>query len=350
MGYKFNPFTGTLDESSAAGAGISNVVEDLTPQLGGDLDTNGKSINAIAQTNAIENQSKLLQTEDIIADFVVTGLLPATSANLTSDISAGHAYVTGTRVNKAVTSKTYTASKDTYVDVNSAGTYTFVEVALGAAAPAVTADSIRLAKVVTGVDNITGVTDLRAIGATATLDKVVATDASGLLLQDDGGNGITIADGGDVTLSHQLSIAGASRVSGYMSAVQTIVTVTTTKLMMNTLLYDNLNEFDAVTNYRFTAQKAGYYGVTAGVLSDNVAWAAGKYWIVYAVKNGTVYHQGLRNIAWAAVTTYFHSILARQIYLAANDYLEFFVRHSRGSDTNTNTDTETTYFQIHRLS
>lgn len=119
---------------------------------------------------------------------------------------------------------------------------------------------------------------------------------------------------------------------------------------MNTLLYDNLNEFDAVTNYRFTAQKAGYYGVTAGVLSDNVAWAAGKYWIVYAVKNGTVYHQGLRNIAWAAVTTYFHSILARQIYLAANDYLEFFVRHSRGSDTNTNTDTETTYFQIHRLS
>jgi len=115
----------------------------------------------ILQTNAIENESKLLQTEDIFSAFVVTGLLPATSANLISDISAGHAYVTGTRVNKAVTSKTYTASKDTYVDINSAGTYTFVEVALAAAAPAVTADSIRLAKVVTDATAITGVTDLR---------------------------------------------------------------------------------------------------------------------------------------------------------------------------------------------
>uniref|UniRef100_A0A6M3K7W2 Putative tail collar domain protein n=1 Tax=viral metagenome TaxID=1070528 RepID=A0A6M3K7W2_9ZZZZ len=119
------------------------------------------TISRINQTNAIENTSKLLQTEDIISDFVVTGLLPATSANLISDISAGHAYVTGVRVNKAVTSKTYTASVDTYVDVNSAGTYTFPEVALGAAAPAITADSIRLAKVVTAATAITSVTDLR---------------------------------------------------------------------------------------------------------------------------------------------------------------------------------------------
>ena len=118
----------------------------------------------IKQTNAIENESKLLQTEDIFSDFVVTGLLPATSATtLISDISAGHAYATGVRVNKTATSNTYTASVDTYVDISSAGVYTFPEVALGAAAPAVTADSIRLAKVVTDADNITGVTDLREL-------------------------------------------------------------------------------------------------------------------------------------------------------------------------------------------
>lgn len=127
----------------------------------------------IIQTNAIENTSKLLQTEDIFSDYVVTGLLPATSANLISDISAGHAYVTGVRVNKTATSKTYTASVDTYVDVNSAGTYTFPEVALGATAPAVTADSIRLAKVVTDADNITGVTDLRKLTLTLPAPTVI---------------------------------------------------------------------------------------------------------------------------------------------------------------------------------
>ena len=129
----------------------------------------------IIQTNAIENTSKLLQTEDIFSDYVVTGLLPATSANLISDISAGHAYVTGVRVNKSATSKTYTASVDTYVDVNSVGTYTFPEVALGAAAPAITADSIRLAKVVTGATAITGVTDLRKLTLTLPAPTVVLT-------------------------------------------------------------------------------------------------------------------------------------------------------------------------------
>ena len=109
---------------------------------------------------SIKDQSKLLQAEDIFDDFVVSGLLPATSSDLTSDISAGVAYVSGVRVVKATTSHTYTASTDTYLDLDSTGTYTFVEVANGAAEPAVTADSIRLAKVVTDATAITSVTDM----------------------------------------------------------------------------------------------------------------------------------------------------------------------------------------------
>ena len=63
-----------------------------------------------------------------LLDYVVTGLLPATSANPTSDISAGQAYVIGKRVYNTATAKTYTASKDTYVDVDYNGNYTFSEV------------------------------------------------------------------------------------------------------------------------------------------------------------------------------------------------------------------------------
>jgi hypothetical protein len=43
-----------------------------------------------------------------------------------------------------------------------------------------------------------------------TTDKIVARDSAGLLLQDDGGNGITIANGGNVSTSNNLTVAGAS--------------------------------------------------------------------------------------------------------------------------------------------
>lgn len=92
--------------------------------------------------------------------YVATGLLPATDATLTSDISTGTAYVNGYRVNKAATAHTYTASKDTYVDISQTGLFTFSEVALGAAVPAVAANSARLAKVVTSAVAVTTVTDM----------------------------------------------------------------------------------------------------------------------------------------------------------------------------------------------
>ena len=157
---------------------MTDLIDDATPQLGGDLDTNGKHINAINQLNSIDNQSKLLQTEDIFADFIVTGLLPATSSTLTSDISAGKAYISGIRVVKASVSHTYTASKDTYVDISSTGTYTFTEVANGDPAPAVAADSIRLAKVVTDASTVSSVTDLRNTtrSINATGDLTINTD------------------------------------------------------------------------------------------------------------------------------------------------------------------------------
>jgi hypothetical protein len=94
---------------------------------------------------------------------VISGLLPAVSeTTLISDISAGSALIGGVVVEKsAATSHTYTASKDTYVDITKAGVFTFTEASNGGAVPAVAQGSLRLAKVVTDADNITGVTDLR---------------------------------------------------------------------------------------------------------------------------------------------------------------------------------------------
>uniref|UniRef100_A0A6H1ZN01 C1q domain-containing protein n=1 Tax=viral metagenome TaxID=1070528 RepID=A0A6H1ZN01_9ZZZZ len=260
-------------------AGSDNVILDISQATGSTF-----KIDALTQTNASENKSKLLQTEDIFSDFVVTGLLPATSVNLISNISAGHAYVTGTRVNKAATSKTYTASKDTYVDVNSAGTYTLVEVALGAAAPAVTADSIRLAKVVTDADNITGVTDLRELKisvapAFATPDlgtpsAVVLTNATGLPVATGLAAGIFTNTGQPAFLAQA-------------DGAQTNIAHTTeTTLLFPTEIFDVGANFASSI---FTAPVTGKYQISFQINIAQIDFAATYTRIILSASNRTYY-------------------------------------------------------------
>ncbi len=99
---------------------------------------------------------------DRFLDHVVSGLVgPTTSGTLAGTMSAGVAYVLGSRVNKSAQTKTYTASKDTYIDLSNKAVVTYVEVANNASAPAVTANSMRLWKTVTSGSAITSGTDLR---------------------------------------------------------------------------------------------------------------------------------------------------------------------------------------------
>lgn len=472
----------------AVKSAIAKLVEDGYPQLGGNLDTNSKTINKISQINTIENESKLLQTEDIFSDFVVTGLLPATSANLTSDISAGRAYTTGVRNYKAAFSKTYTANNDTWVDIDSTGAYTFVEdnntllvedcedvwnesvdadatvtaegtikkvgtnsvkiavaagatagdilateaitsldisgathirfwirssvataagdlqllldetascaspsetlnvpalavdtweevtVALSAAAadldaiisvglkytvdigacniyiddihalvattvPAITADSQRLAKVVTDSLQILSVTDLRQISILS-VDKVRARDAKGLLLQDDGGNGIFINDGGIVDMAKQSSCGVM------LSSNQTITTSTWTKLAMATEEYDIQNDFDSATNYRFTAPKAGIYDCKAGGKIDGLGDA--KIIVVAFRKNGVLF--GTQGINSRGVAGNDQIYVSCNMQLAANDYVETWIWHNHGSDLTAQATDYSNKMQIHKLS
>jgi hypothetical protein len=79
-------------------------------------------------------------------------------------MTPGAAYVLGTRVEKLIADATltftYAVTSDTYNDISNAGVITHVAVANGAAAPAVTANSIRLEKVVTSGTAITSVVRL----------------------------------------------------------------------------------------------------------------------------------------------------------------------------------------------
>ena len=101
-----------------------------------------------------------LTTSDAIKDFVVSGLVGSKpGSGLAMTTPSGTVILGGSRLNIASDGgHTYTASKDTYVDLSSAAVFTYTAVNNGAAAPALAAGALRLEKVVTNGTDITSVT------------------------------------------------------------------------------------------------------------------------------------------------------------------------------------------------
>ena len=80
-------------------------------------------------------------------------------------MTAGVVYINGRRISiSAVTARTLTTSKDTYVDIldngDGTGTLAYTEVTNNTASPALAANSIRIAIVVTGASNIAAATSI----------------------------------------------------------------------------------------------------------------------------------------------------------------------------------------------
>lgn len=93
-------------------------------------------------------------------DFVVSGGVIAQSSGLIGTFSNIVFYLAGRRFSgTSIANKTYTASKDTYVDVTGGSdgtvTVTYSEVANGAAAPTLAANYVRIGKVITNGSAIT---------------------------------------------------------------------------------------------------------------------------------------------------------------------------------------------------
>lgn len=94
-------------------------------------------------------------------DFVQSGCVwtgDSYGVNRNASMTAGVVYLSGRRVAVAlVTARTFTASKDTYMDVDNTGTITYTEVANNAASPALTAGSVRIGIIVTAAGSIAAV-------------------------------------------------------------------------------------------------------------------------------------------------------------------------------------------------
>lgn len=126
--------------------------------------SNGDGVAGNPTVTCTLDVSSKLTTADMMPNQLISGCLPATSGTLTSTISAGVAYVQGVRVTPIATSIGLTGIRDTYVDLDSTGAYTYAVVINGAAEPAITAGCLRVAKVVTGAATVTTVTPLAIAG------------------------------------------------------------------------------------------------------------------------------------------------------------------------------------------
>jgi hypothetical protein len=116
-------------------------------------------------------------------DWTYSGMLPVTDPGLASDISAGTSFVNGQRIVTGATSKTYTASRDTWVYIDKNGAFQYQEVANGATQPSNPTDSLLLAKVVTNGTAITTVSDQRRVSPTAL--RVYQDLKSGMVISRD---------------------------------------------------------------------------------------------------------------------------------------------------------------------
>jgi hypothetical protein len=149
------------DEITASS--INTPINQLAAVINGNVDSNNIAANGVTTSNltdaAVTEQKLTHRPSEYLADFVASGGVVAQSAGLVGTFSNIVYYIAGVRYTAtSVANKTYTASKDTYVDVNSSGTPAYNEVANGATAPSLTAGYIRVAKVVTSGAAITSVT------------------------------------------------------------------------------------------------------------------------------------------------------------------------------------------------
>ena len=185
---------------------------DVTAVIKDAVITNAKLVNDTVEIGKLHEK-----TSEYLADFIASGGAVAQSVGLVGTFSNIVYYIGGVRYTAtSVTNKTYTASKDTYVDIGTDGTVDYNEVANGAASPALAASHIRVAKVVTSGAAITSISqvDFDSLGNRISPDNSLKAGA-----WDSGTTTLTVS-GGTVptytTNERRTTVIGKTVIVSYM--------------------------------------------------------------------------------------------------------------------------------------
>lgn len=161
--------TGSINDSNnneviritATGSAVNDVtIINAATGNGTQINASGDDTNVDLLMSGKGNGVAFAKNSELYADFVVssTGTI-AISSGLIGTFANITYYIGGQRYKKSsIANKTYAASSDTYVDIDTSGTVTYVAVANGATTGmGLTANSVRVAKVVTSGAAITSI-------------------------------------------------------------------------------------------------------------------------------------------------------------------------------------------------
>lgn len=137
---------------------------------------------------------------------------------------------------------------------------------------------------------------------------------------------------------------GTSRCSAYAISTQSVATAIMTIAELDTVLFDELGEFNTSTN-RFVTTQPGYYILSGGLEIESIA--NGNYYTVCVYVN-----EGIKAIVHTEVgggtSPRFNCTTIR--YLAVGDYVTLRGRHNYGSNRTFGAGRSNTYLTIHKLS
>lgn len=164
-------------------------------------------------------------------------------------------------------------------------------------------------------------------------------------------NGLVISPDNSGQIQFQLngvnvpSPSVAPAFSAYANTNQTLSSATFTKVMFQVKVFDTNNNFDAVTNYRFTPTVAGYYQVNGKIDCEGSGGLTRFFLSIY--KNGGEYS---RLFDYSVNTTSIGSNPAfggsSLIYMnGTTDYIELYAYIYATTPLITGINTSATYFQ-----
>jgi len=164
--------TQVTDGTTADASDVNNPINTIANEFNGNIDNaNIKTAAAIDGTkiasSSITNTQMSTEVKpvtrftDDFFDHVASGCVwsgDSYGSTRAASMTSGVVYVNGIRATvSAVTARTFTASKDTYIDVDSTGAITYTEVANNAASPALSAGNVRIGIIVTAAGSIAAV-------------------------------------------------------------------------------------------------------------------------------------------------------------------------------------------------
>lgn len=241
------------------------------------------NINNSIPATALQDEANTKKYRDEAnIGFVADGVVVSSLTGLDGAITAGVIYTPdgGRSTVDAVTSHTFTASKDTYVDVGPGGDVGYSEVANDATPPALSSNYLRVARVRTSASAITSVADTRTLSPVSPSNNFIKNAFRAIRSSDQTG----------------------------------VTQESFTKVLFNSETYDT-NDNYTPSNGRFVAPEKGLYHFDWSIYSGS---STALLTAIYV--NGSAYSRG----SWGSRSGVNLSTGSDDIILNPGDYVEIF--------------------------